>query len=78
MFNKDLNELKNRDEYNTSKEKYTGKNQYQNNWSRRTVSDMEDRMMEITAMEQNKEKRMKRLEDPETSVTIWNKPTFTL
>lgn len=56
-------ELKNRDEYNTSKEKYTGKNQYQNNWSRRTVSDMEDRMVEITAMEQNKEKRMKRLED---------------
>jgi len=31
---------------------------------------MEDRMVEITAMEQNKEKRMKRLEDPETSVTI--------
>ena len=27
------------------------------------ISDLEDRMVEITAMEQNKEKRMKRIED---------------
>ena len=33
------------------------------------VSELEDRMMEIMAMEQNKGKRTRRLEDPETSVT---------
>ena len=46
--------------------------------SRRTVSDMEDRMMEIMAMEQNKGKRTRRLEDPETSVTTLNVLTLTL
>ena len=51
MFKEDLEELKNRDEQ-------------QNNWSRRTVSwkqlsELEDRIVEITAKEQNKEKRMK-------------------
>ena len=42
-------------------------------------SDLEDRMVEITAEEQNKEKRMKRNEDSlRTSGTTLKAPTFTL
>ena len=61
MFNKDLEELKNtkRDEM---------KNTLEGSSSRipeaeERISDLEDRMVELTAMEQNKEKRMKRNED---------------
>ena len=64
MFNKDLEELTKRDE------------QY-SNWNENTlegiksriteaaerISDLEDRMVEFTAVEQTKEKRMKRNED---------------
>ena len=67
MFNKDLEELKNKQTVmNNSiteiKNKLEGIN------SRITeeeeqISDLEDRMVEITAMKQNKEKRMKRNED---------------
>ena len=43
------------------------------------ISDLEDRMVEITTMEQNKEKRMKRNEDSlRDSGTTLNAPTFTL
>ena len=41
------------------------------------ISDLEDRMVEFTATEQNKEKRMKRNEDSqETSGTTLNARTF--
>ena len=43
------------------------------------ISDLEDKIVEITTAEQNKEKRMKRIEDsPRTSGTILNIPTFEL
>ena len=43
------------------------------------ISELEDRLVEVTAAEQNKEKRMKRNEDsPETPGTALNKPPFSL
>ena len=43
------------------------------------ISDLEERMVEITTMEQKKEKRMKRNEDSlRVSGTTLNAPTFTL
>ena len=42
------------------------------------ISDLEDRMVEFTAAEHNKEKRMKRNEDKETSGTTLNTTTFVL
>ena len=67
MFNKDLEELKNKqtERNNTMTEM---KNTLEGINSRITeaegrVSDLEDRMVEFTAVEQNKEKRMKRNED---------------
>ena len=67
MFNKDLEELKNKqtEMTNTITEM---KNTLEGINSRiieaeERVSDLEDRMVEFTAMEQNKEKRMKRNED---------------
>ena len=67
MFNKDLEELKNKqtEMNNTITEK---KNTLEGINSRITeaeerISDLEDRMVEFTAEEQNKEKRMKRIED---------------
>ena len=40
------------------------------------ISDLEDKIMEISTAEQNKEKRMKRIEDiSETSWTTLNAPT---
>ena len=66
-FNKDLEELKNKQAVmnNTITEI---KNTLEGINSRITeaeerISDLEDRMVEITATEQNKEKRMKRIED---------------
>ena len=42
------------------------------------IYDLEDKMVEITATEQNIEKRMKRNEDSlKTSGTTLNAPTFT-
>ena len=41
------------------------------------ISELEDKMVEITSEEQNKVKRMKRTES-ETSGTISNAPTFKL
>ena len=67
MFNKDLEELKNKqtEVNNTITER---KNTLEGINSRITeaeerISDQEDRMVEFTAVEQNKEKRMKRNED---------------
>ena len=67
MFNKDLEELKNKQaELNNTITEM--KNALQGINSRITeakeqISDLEDRMVEFTAVEQNKEKRMKRNED---------------
>ncbi|MCP4111490.1 MAG: DUF342 domain-containing protein [Desulfobacteraceae bacterium] len=67
MFNKNLEELKNKqtEMNNTITEM---KNTLEGINSRITeaeewISDLEDRMVEFTAVEQNKEKRMKRNED---------------
>ena len=75
MFNKDLEELK-KTHLEDLKNKQTDtnntitemKNTLEGNNSRITeaeerISDLEDRMVEFTAAEQNKEKRMKRNED---------------
>ena len=67
MFNKDLEELKNKQtEMNNTKTEM--KTTLEGINSRITeaeerISDLEDRMVEFTAEEQNKEKRMKRGED---------------
>ena len=67
MFNKDLEELKNKQtEMNNTITKM--KNKLEGINSRITeaeerISDLEDRMVEFTAVELNKEKRMKRNED---------------
>ena len=63
MFNKDLEELKNKqtemnNTINEMKNILEGITEAEE-W----ISDLEDRMLEITAVEQNKEKRMKRNED---------------
>ena len=43
------------------------------------ISDLEDKIVEITTAEHNKEKRVKRIEDSlETSGTTLNTPTFEL
>ena len=43
------------------------------------ISDLEDKIVEITVAEENKEKRMKRIENsPETSGTTLNAPNFKL
>ena len=67
MFNKDLEELKNKQTQmnNTITQM---KNTLEGINSRITeaeeqISDLQDRMVEITAAEQNKEKRLKRNED---------------
>ena len=44
-------------------EQCTGRGQQQNNWGRKWVNDLEDRMVAITATEQNIEKRTERNED---------------
>ena len=67
MFNKDLEELKNKQtemNNNTTEMKITleGINSRITEAEGR-ISDLEDRMVEFTAVEQNKEKRMKRNED---------------
>ena len=77
-FNKDLEELKSKQTMmnNTKNEK---KNSLEGINSRITegeeqVSDLEDKIVEITTTEQNKEKRMKRMEDSLRDVweTVFN------
>ena len=74
MFNEDLEELKNKhlEELENKQTEMNNtitemKNTLEGINSRITaeerISDLEDRMVEITATEQNKEKRMKRYED---------------
>ena len=49
------------------------------NKAEKWISKLEDRLVEITAMEQNKEKRMKKKWGKfKTSGTTLNAPTFTL
>ena len=65
-FNKDLEELKSKQMMNNTLNEI--KNTLEGINSRITegeeqISDLEDRIVEITAAEQNKEKRMKRIED---------------
>ena len=82
-FNKDLEELKNKQTVmnNTINEI---KNSLEGINSRITeaeeqISNLEDKMVEITSAEQNQEKRMKRIEDSlKTSGTTFNAPTFEL
>ena len=67
MFNKDLEELKNK-QTEVNNKITEMKNTLEGINSRVTeaeewISDLEDRMLEFTAAEQNKEKRMKRNED---------------
>ena len=63
MFNKDLEEQKNKDEYSR-------RNQWWETEAEEWISDLEDRMVEIEAAKQNIEKRMKRNEDGLTE--LWD------
>ena len=74
MINKDLEELKNKQTEMTNTITET-KNTLEGISSRITeaeewISDLEDRMVEFTATEQNKEKRIKRIED--TLRDLWD------
>ena len=63
MFNKDLEELKNKQtEMTEMKNTLEGINNRKTGAEER-ISELEDKMVEITAKEQNREKRMKRIED---------------
>ena len=65
MFNKDLVELKNKEMKNTITEMKNTLEGINNRMSEAEewINDLEDRMAEIIATEQNKEKRMTRNED---------------
>lgn len=66
MINKGLEELKKKQTEVKAQywhEKCTRQNQWQNNLSIRTSKGLEDRVVNFTAMTQNKEKRIKRNED---------------
>ena len=67
MFNKDLEELKNKETEmnNTITEMKTTQEGINSRITEaeERISDLADRMVEITAMQQNREKRMKRNED---------------
>ena len=66
MFNKDLEELKNKQTVmnNTITEtKNTRRNHHRITEAEEWISELEDRMGEITTEEQNKQKRVKRYED---------------
>ena len=83
MFNKDLEELKNKQtEMNNTIPEMKNTLEGINNRiteAEEWISEQKDKMVEITAKEQNKEKRMKRLKTiSETSGTTLNAPTFEL
>ena len=67
MFNKDLEELENKQtEMNNTITEMKNTLEGINNRiteAEERISELEDKMVEITAEEQNKEKRMKRIED---------------
>ena len=84
MFNKELEELKNK-HLEELKNKQTEMKNILEGFSsiiteaEEQISDLEDRMVEFTVTEQNKEKRMKRNEDSLRDLwTTLNAPTFTL
>ena len=83
MFNKDLEELKSKqtmmnntiNEIKSSLEGINSRITEAEEW----ISDLEDKTVEITTAEQNKEKRMKKIEDSlRDSGTTLNAPTFEL
>ena len=83
MLKKDLEELKSkqtvmnntRNEIKNSLEGINSRITGAEDW----ISDLEDKIVEFTATEQNKEKRMKRNEDSLRDLwTTLNAPTFTL
>ena len=84
MFNKELEELKNKHLEELKNKQTEMKNILEGISSIITeaeeqISDLEDRMVEFTVTEQNKEKRMKRNEDSLRDLwTTLNAPTFTL
>ena len=83
MFNKDLEELKNKQtviENTITKMKNTlEKINSRITEAEERISELEEKMVEITAKEQNKGKRMKRNENSSrTSGTILNASTFEL
>ena len=75
MFTKDLEALKNKQtEMNNTLERINSRIT-----EAEQISDLEDRMVEITAAEQNTEKRMKGNEDSLRDLwTTFNAPKFTL
>ena len=76
IFTKDLEELENKQtEMNNKQERINSRITEAEEW----INDLEDRMVEITATEQNTEKRMKRNKD--SLRDLWDKlnaPTFSL
>ena len=76
IFTKDLEELENKQtEMNNKQERINSRITEAEEW----INDLEDRMVEITATEQNTEKRMKRNKD--SLRDLWdnlNAPTFSL
>ena len=81
MFNKDLEELKSKqtvmnnkiNEIKNSSKAINSRMTEAEEW----ISDLENKIVEITTAEQNKEKRMKRIEDSlRTSGTTLNAPAF--
>ena len=76
MFTKDLKELKNKQaEMNNTLEGINSRITEAEEW----IKDVEDRMVEIPAAEQNIAKRMKRNEDRQRDFgTTLNAPTFIL
>ena len=78
MFNKDLEELKNKQtEMNnttTGMKNTLGRINSRITETEEWISDLEDRMVEFTAAEQNKEKRMKRNEEFRHEEKIRNTP----
>ena len=62
MFNKNLEELMNKnseEQHNNWNEKYTRRNQSRIIETKEWINKLEDRIVEITTKEQNKEERMK-------------------
>ena len=65
MFTKDLEELKHKKQMNNTLEEINSRTTEAEEW----INELEDRMMEITATEQNIEKRMKKKKKKEDSIT---------
>ena len=82
MFNKDLEELKNKQtemnntitEIKTTLEGINSRTTEAEEW----ISDLEDRMVEFTAADQNKKERKEMMKAKETSGTTLNTTTFAL